>query len=107
MYTEQTQECVYEWLNNNLTTSRVSPVIETVLKLACTKLNKVSSISTVNNMNVQRLILAQAQIAEKLTQDDDSFCLLSDETSKYGKKYNAFMSLILMGSYGYLVSIIW
>ena len=34
LYSEQTQECVYELLNNNVTTSRVSPVIETVLKLA-------------------------------------------------------------------------
>lgn len=29
------------------------------------------------------------KIAEKLTQDD-SFCLLSDETSKFGKKYEGF-----------------
>jgi len=90
MYTEQTQECVFELLNNNVTTSRVGPVIETVLKLAGTKPNKVPSTSTVNNMNVQRLILAQAQIAEKLTQQDDSFCLLSDETTKFGKKYEGF-----------------
>ena len=53
MYTEQTQECVFELLNNNVTTSRVGPVIETVLKLAGTIPNKVPSTSTVNNMNVQ------------------------------------------------------
>jgi hypothetical protein len=34
LYSEQTQECVYELLNNDVTTSRVSQVIETVLKLA-------------------------------------------------------------------------
>ena len=90
MYTDQTQECVFEVRNNNVTTSCVGPVIETVLKLAGTKPNNVLSTSTVNNMNVQRLILAQAQIAEKLTQQDDSFCLLSDETSKFGKKYECF-----------------
>lgn len=89
MYNEQTQECVFELVNNNVTKSRVGPVIETVLKIAGTKQNRVPSTSTVNNMNVQRLILAQAQIAEKLTQDD-SFCLLSDETSKFGKKYEGF-----------------
>lgn len=89
MYNEQTQVCVFELVNNNVTKSRVGPVIETVLKIAGTKQNRVPSTSTVNNMNVQRLILAQAQIAEKLTQDD-SFCLLSDETSKFGKKYEGF-----------------
>jgi len=57
LYSEQTQECVYELLNNDVTTSRVNPVIETVLKLAGVNANKLSSISTVNTMNVQRLML--------------------------------------------------
>ena len=46
LYSEQTQECVYELLNNDVTTSRVSPVIETVLKLAGVNANKLSSISS-------------------------------------------------------------
>lgn len=33
IYTKETQKCVYELLNNNVTTSRVSHVITTVLKL--------------------------------------------------------------------------
>ena len=47
--------------------------------------NKLPSVSTVNNMNVQRLILAQTQVAEELSQRK-STCLLSDETDKYGNK---------------------
>lgn len=40
-------------------------------------------------MNIQRLILAQKQLAETLL-DKSNTCLLSDETSKYGKKIEGF-----------------
>ncbi|CAG2220930.1 unnamed protein product [Mytilus edulis] len=88
-YTKEAQECVYQLLNNNVTTSRVGPVITTVLKLVGMRPNKLPSVSTVNNMNVQRLILAQTQLAEELSQKN-STCLLSDETSKYGTKFEGY-----------------
>lgn len=90
LYSEQTQECIYELLNNNVTTSRVSPVIETLLKLAGVKANKLPSISTVNNMNVQRLMLSHAHVSNTIAKEDEPCCLLSDETSKYGQKLEGF-----------------
>ena len=39
-----------------------SPVIQTVLKLV----NKLLSVQTVNNMNIQRIILLQKQLGEVL-----------------------------------------
>lgn len=64
IYRSDTQECVYALLNFNVTTSKVSPVIETVLKLANLKPNKLPSVQTVNNMNIQRLLVAQKQVGE-------------------------------------------
>ena len=55
VYTKETQECGYELLNSNVTTSRVS-----VLKLVDITPNKVPSVSTVNNINVQRLLLSHS-----------------------------------------------
>ena len=40
-------------------------------------------------MNIQRLLLAQKQLSETL-QEKEETCLLSDETSKYGKKIEGF-----------------
>ena len=89
VYTKETQECVYELLNCNVTTSRVSNVIKTVLKLADITANKLPSVSTVNNMNVQRLLLSQTQLAEEVSKKE-STCLLSDEASKFGQKFEGF-----------------
>lgn len=89
IYSKQTQECVYELLNHNVTSSNVSPVIRTVLKLAGTTANKLPSVSTVKNMDVQRLHLSQKHLGEELS-EKESTCLLSDETSKFGKKYEEF-----------------
>jgi regulator of replication initiation timing len=68
VYTKETQECVYELLHSNVTTSRVSNVIKTALKLVDITPNKVPFVSTVNNMNVQRLLLSQTQLAEELSE---------------------------------------
>lgn len=89
VYTKETQECVFELLNKNVTTSNVSPVITTVLKLIGFKANRLPSTSTVNNMNIQRLILSQCHIAEELAPKNNT-CLLSDETSKFGKQFEGF-----------------
>ena len=59
IYTPETQECVYALLILNVTTRKVSPVIETVLKLANFKPNKLPTVTTINNMNIQRLLLSK------------------------------------------------
>jgi len=55
------------------------------------KPNKVPSKSTVLNMNLQRLCLAHSQIAEVFSKETNT-CLLSDETSKFGKKNMGYES---------------
>jgi hypothetical protein len=40
-------------------------------------------------MNGQRLLLSQTQLAEELS-ECESTCLLSDETFKFGKKFEGF-----------------
>lgn len=88
-YTKETQACVYELLSSNVTTSKVSPVIKSVLNLAGLQPNRLPCTSTVNNMNIQRLILCQKQLCEILP-EKKNMCLLSDETSKFGKKIEGF-----------------
>lgn len=88
-YSKELQECVYELLNHNITTSHVGPVINSVLNMIGVKANKLPSTSTINNMNDQRLILAQSQIGEELAKNQNT-CLLSDETSKFGQKFEEF-----------------
>lgn len=88
-YTTEVQECVYSLLQNNVTSSKVSPVIESVLKLAKRKATRLPSRTTVNTMNVQRLMISHRQIEEEFSQKRNT-CLLSDETSKFGKKYQGF-----------------
>ncbi|KAJ8308922.1 hypothetical protein KUTeg_013796 [Tegillarca granosa] len=65
-YNKSFQTCVYELLTLNVSTSKVSPVIECVLKLANLRPNKLPCLTTVNNMNIQRLILAQKQLSDTL-----------------------------------------
>jgi len=50
-YSKELQECVYELLNHNITTSHVGPVINSVLNMTGVKANKLPSTSTINNMN--------------------------------------------------------
>lgn len=84
---KDSQQCIYALLENNMTTSKVTPVIETVLKLVNLKPNRLPCLSSVNNTNIQRLILSEKQVSDVhvLVQKHNT-CLLSDETSKYGKK---------------------
>jgi hypothetical protein len=77
------QECVYDLLTCNVSSSQVSPIIGHVLKLANKEATKLPPRSTVNNMNVQRLILSQKQLGEECVKKENT-CLLSDETSISG-----------------------
>lgn len=62
--------------------------------------NKLPCTSTVNNMNIQWLILAQKQLSEELVNKNDT-CLLSDETFKIGKKLEGFHLVTNMGRHGF------
>ena len=88
-YKPELQECVYKLLSHNVTTNHVSPVIGIVLELVKKKANKLPSKSTVNNMNIQRLILAQKQLGLDFVKKGNT-TLLSDETTKFGLKFEGF-----------------
>ncbi len=88
-FTPKMTLCVYDLLQSNVATSKIPRVIETVLALVDRKTNRLPSSSTVKNMNIARLICAQKQVGEKLSTEEDT-CLMSDETSKFGKKVQGF-----------------
>ncbi|XP_041472634.1 uncharacterized protein LOC121421886 [Lytechinus variegatus] len=64
-FTPQTQRCVQSLLTENVGINHVGNVIREVLKLVDKKPNRVPSHSTIRNMNLQRLVIAQKQIAEE------------------------------------------
>lgn len=85
-FSDATTKCVYGLLEQHVSVARVSAVIDTVttslMKKRCTRL---PSKTTVTNMNIQRLAVAQEQIAEEMASKEHT-TLYSDETSKYGEK---------------------
>ena len=88
VYTQEMKECVFSLLNHNVPTGQIPAVIESVLKLAG-KTTEVPSKSSINDWNIMRLILAQRQLAEEVPQKSN-LGLLSDETSKFGRKFEGF-----------------
>ena len=89
VYSLELRNCVYSLLQNNVSASEVGPVIDTVLKIVDMKVNKLPSRSTVLNMNIQRLALAQKQLSDEFSTKQNT-TLLTDETSKFGKKYMGY-----------------
>ena len=63
--------------------------MKTVLKLAGREPTRVRSKSTVLAMSIQRLSLAQTQLAQELSEKEHT-CLMTDETTKAGKKYMGY-----------------
>jgi hypothetical protein len=88
-YSDECLKCVFELLNQNVSVSRVGPVIETVCKLSGHTVNRLPSKTTIIDMNVQRLSLAHKQIAEAFALQENT-CLLTDETSRKGSKYMGY-----------------
>ena len=85
MYTKELQTCVYSVLENHVAAKNVQAVISTVLWLINRKANKLPSVSIIHNMNLQRLVLSQKQIAEVVSDKPDT-SLYTDETTKFGNK---------------------
>ena len=88
-FSSDMQQCVYSFLQHHVSSTHVSSVISAVLKLAGKTASRLPSVSTVNNMNVQRLVLAQKQLGESIKKTDDT-CLYTDETSKFENKYGGY-----------------
>lgn len=88
-YSFELRECIYDLLSLNVSASNCSKVISSVLKLVNKKVEKLPSSTTILNMNVERLILSQQQINEKLP-DEDNVTIYTDETTKFGTKYSGY-----------------
>ena len=88
-YTSKLKQCVYELLQHQVSASKVSNVIKSVLKLANITANRLPCKSSVLEMSLQRLYLAQAHISDVFS-NDTSTVLLTDETSKYGSKFMGY-----------------
>ena len=84
-YSSQLKNCVYELLKLNVRASEVGDVVKTVLKLLNIEPNNVPATSTVLEMNLQRFCVAQKLLGELFSKENNT-CLLTDETSKFGKK---------------------
>ena len=88
-YSADMKMCVMELLDNNISASRVGQAIKTVLKLVGIEASDIPSTATVLNYNVERLVLAQRQLGEDLSEKKNT-ALLTDETSKFGEKYMGY-----------------
>lgn len=97
-YTSKFKSCVYELLKLNVSASKVGDVVKTVLKLVNVEPNRVPVTSTVLEMNLQRLCLAQKQLSEIFAKEDNT-CILTDETSKFGKKFMGYEATDSQGNF--------
>ena len=88
-FTDELKECVFALLTHNVSTSQVSCVIEDVLKLAGLVARDLPCISTIQDWNIMRLLVSQQQLGEVLPQEQH-LGLPSDETSKFGQKFEGF-----------------
>lgn len=88
-YSVELRKCIYELLECHVSSSSIEPVIKAVLSLVGKTPDKLPHRSTIQRMNIERLVLSQKQIAD-IFPDQQHTTLYSDETSKAGKKYYGF-----------------
>ena len=88
-FTDEVKECVCKLLDKNVPMGNVGSVMEAVLHMVGKKATDLPAKSTVINWNVMRRSIAQQQLAEEMPQAAH-LGLLSNETSKHGKKYEGF-----------------
>ena len=88
-YNADTQKCVYQLLQHHVGSTQIGPVIGAVLKLANKTATSLPCKSSVNNMNVQRLVVSQKQLAEEFSSKKNT-THYTDETSKFGEKYMGY-----------------
>ena len=88
-YSTELKTCIYELLQYNVSASKIPSVITCVLNLIKITPNQLPSKSTILDFNLQRLCLAQKQIAEVFSKEKNT-TLLTDETSKFGNKFMGY-----------------
>jgi E1A/CREB-binding protein len=89
-FTPQVRECVMKLTTQNVATKHVSSVIESVLKLANKRPNRLPSRQTIDNIVCEKIAVGQKQLGLKL-EGKKNICLYGDETRKKGKTYQTFL----------------
>lgn len=84
-YVKNLQVCVYNLLEHHVSSKHVGPVIDAVLSLVNKKADRLPCVSTIHNMNLQRLALSYKHVSEVLV-DKPNTSIYTDETSKFGNK---------------------
>ena len=91
-YTDDVRTCCYELLSLNVSVNNVRSVIDSVLRnVAHKEAVRLPKKTTVCDMLLECLTVAQAQVAEELSQDDGIYhTLQSDGTTKHGQHFTTF-----------------
>jgi E1A/CREB-binding protein len=91
-YIDNIRSCCYELLSLNVGVRNIKPVIESVIhNIAQRSIGRLPSKTTLCDMMIECLTIAQAQLGEVLTPDDkDYFTLHTDGTTKYGEKFGTY-----------------
>ena len=88
-YTHRLRQCVYSLLEHNVPASQVKFVLSDVLSMLDYIPEKLPSRTTVLEMNMERLVLAQKQLSQVYSNKRNT-TLLTDETSKFGSKFMGY-----------------
>ena len=89
-YKTETLHCVMNLTTMGVASRNVGPVIKEVCKLCGKQPDRVPSKSSVERFSDAKIIVSQKQISEVLVDQSDT-SLMTDETSKYGKKYGTYI----------------
>ena len=91
-YTDDVRACCYELLSLNVDVQNVKAVITTVLKnIAHKAVQRLPCQTTLCNMMIESLTVAQAQLDEELTKEESNYhTLQTDGTTKYGEHFATY-----------------
>ena len=91
-YTDDVRACCYELLSLNVGVRNVKPVIKSVLlNIAHQEVDRLPGKTTLCDMMIECLSLAQAQLSEELSQQGgDFYTLQTDGTTKHGQHFGTY-----------------
>jgi len=91
-YTDDVRACCYELLSLNVGVQNVKAVITTVLKnIAHKSVVRLPCRTTLCDMMIESLTVAQAQLGEELTKEESNYhTLQTDGTTKYGEHFATY-----------------
>ncbi|XP_060765350.1 uncharacterized protein LOC132873624 [Neoarius graeffei] len=88
-FTPAFRELVDKLLSLHISSTNISSTINAVLEFAGLRCERLPARATVSEWNVERLAMAQIQLAEELPSQSDT-TLYSDVTTKFGQRYMGY-----------------